>query len=144
MARVGDIKYAMRWDDLVLGKWKRDLEEIYVRWLCPRPGWVKLNTDGASKGNPGLAGCGEIIRGHRGEVLEMFAAKCEICSSTQAELWGVVRGLAVAWNAGYRQVQLNVDLLIVVQLVLDTAIPNSPYFHTIQKGRSLLKRNGWE
>lgn len=33
-----------------------------IRWNRPLPGWVKVNLDGASKGNPGSAVCGGLIR----------------------------------------------------------------------------------
>lgn len=32
-----------------------------IRWEKPTQGWLKLNTDGYSSGNPGLAGCGGVI-----------------------------------------------------------------------------------
>jgi len=32
--------------------------EILIRWQSPPTGWMSLNTDGASKGNPGKAGVG--------------------------------------------------------------------------------------
>lgn len=83
-------------EDFLLGKRKRNTEEIFVRWAFPREGWVMLNTDGASKGNLGKAGCGGVIRGHRGELFEVFAADCGICSNAEAELLGVLRGLAIA------------------------------------------------
>lgn len=144
MARVGEIKRAMVKEDLLLGKRKRGREMIFVRWLTPRMGWVKLNTDGASRGNPGNAGCGGLIRGPGGELHEVFAARCGSCSCTRAELLGVMRGLAVAWNAGHRRVQLSVDSMVVVQLRMDTTIPNSPFFHIIKKCRSMIRRHGWE
>lgn len=31
-------------------------------WYRPRNGWVKLNTDGASRGNPGRAAAGGVLR----------------------------------------------------------------------------------
>lgn len=33
-----------------------------IRWERPRGGWRKLNTDGSSLGNPGLAGGGGVIK----------------------------------------------------------------------------------
>lgn len=144
MARVGDIKTAWLREELVPGKRKRDREEVFIRRLCPREGWVKLNTDGATKGNPGQAGCGGIIRGHRGELFEMFAARCGVCSSVQAKLLGVLCGLAIAWNTGNKRVQLNVDSEVVVQLLTNTNVPNSPMFHTIRRCRSMVQRSKWE
>lgn len=33
-----------------------------IRWEKPPRGWIKLNTDGLSLGNPGLVGGGGIFR----------------------------------------------------------------------------------
>ena len=33
-----------------------------IHWDKPEEGWMKLNTDGLSLGNPGLAGGGGVIR----------------------------------------------------------------------------------
>lgn len=57
---------------------------------------MKLNTDGASKGNLGKAGCGGLIRGHRGELFEVFSTTYGSCSSTKAELLGVLHVLVLA------------------------------------------------
>ena len=35
------------------------LKCFWVKWSCPAEGFMKLNTDGASRGNPGLAGGGQ-------------------------------------------------------------------------------------
>lgn len=39
----------------------------HVLWRLPELGWWKVNSDGASKGNPGKAACGGLIRYERGE-----------------------------------------------------------------------------
>ena len=36
--------------------------KIKVRWLHPLSYWFKLNSDGSSRGNPGLAGSASLIR----------------------------------------------------------------------------------
>ena len=38
----------------------------HVKWNIPMEGWCKLNSDGASLGNPGRAGGGGLIQDHRG------------------------------------------------------------------------------
>ena len=35
---------------------------IPIKWCKPNPGWHKLNTNGASVGNPGKVGGGGLIR----------------------------------------------------------------------------------
>ena len=37
-----------------------------VSWCKPSVGWYKLNSDGASVGNPGKAGGGGLIRDYQG------------------------------------------------------------------------------
>ena len=37
-----------------------------IRWSKPVAGWLKLNTDGSSLGNPGLARGGGLIRNEEG------------------------------------------------------------------------------
>ena len=43
-----------------------------IRWEFPSPGWVKINTDGAARGYPGLATCGGIFRGVWENLLVLF------------------------------------------------------------------------
>ncbi|KAK4394252.1 hypothetical protein Sango_1896000 [Sesamum angolense] len=45
---------------------------ILVHWLFPSLGWLELNTDGAAKANPGIAGAGCIIRDHTGSLRPTF------------------------------------------------------------------------
>lgn len=40
-----------------------------VRWISPKKDWTKLNFDGASRGNPGKAGYGAVIRDENGSFL---------------------------------------------------------------------------
>lgn len=47
--------------------------------------WFKLNTDGASKGNPSVAGMRGIICNHLGEPLGGFLQDIGIQSNTYAE-----------------------------------------------------------
>lgn len=50
---------------------------------------MRLNTDGASKGNLGNAGACGLIRGHKVELFKMFASSCGTCSCNTAKLWDV-------------------------------------------------------
>ena len=47
----------------------------------PQVGWKKLNTDGASKGNPGLAGCGGVVRDKNGRWIAGFSRRIGVTSS---------------------------------------------------------------
>ncbi|CAN4118325.1 unnamed protein product [Withania somnifera] len=38
----------------------------HIRWACPRPGALKLNSNGCTKGNPGQSGGGGVGRDENG------------------------------------------------------------------------------
>ena len=54
--------------------------------------WVKLNTDGSSLGNPGLAGGGGVIRDIEGAWIMGFVRNIGITSRYIAELWALGDG----------------------------------------------------
>ncbi|XP_011082393.1 uncharacterized protein LOC105165175 [Sesamum indicum] len=64
-----------------------------VKWEKPQMGWFILNTDGASKGNPGISGAGGILGDHHGQVLFVFQEPLGIISNALAELKAIHRGL---------------------------------------------------
>lgn len=41
-------------------------------WQPPRKGFLKLNIDGASKGNPGTTGHGGVLRDEKGNISFIF------------------------------------------------------------------------
>lgn len=92
-------------------------QNIDVRWACPPSGWVKLNTDGSSKGNPGDGGCGGLIRDEAGQWVASFCCHIGICSAFTAELWGILRGLCLAWAKGFRRVLIESNSNTIVHIL---------------------------
>lgn len=72
--------------------------ELMIGWKPPRVGWMKLNTDGASQGNLGLASAGGMLRDGDGEWCGGFALDIGRYSAPLAELWEVYYGLVIAWR----------------------------------------------
>ncbi|KAE8705547.1 hypothetical protein F3Y22_tig00110422pilonHSYRG00048 [Hibiscus syriacus] len=70
-----------------------------VQWLSPSAGWVKLNTDGASQGNSGVA------------------AHLGACLSVAVELFALHLGLLIAWKYDYNDVECEVDAQVVLRLI---------------------------
>ncbi|KAG7592734.1 Ribonuclease H domain [Arabidopsis thaliana x Arabidopsis arenosa] len=83
--------------------------ERLIGWSAPQMGWFKLNTDGASRGNPGLAAAGGVLRNEEGEWCGGFALNIGRCSAPLAELWGVYYGLYIAWEKRVTRLELEVD-----------------------------------
>ncbi|CAN1347081.1 Putative ribonuclease H protein At1g65750, partial [Linum perenne] len=65
----------------------------------------------------GQAAAGGLIRDYQGRCLAAFTINLGKCSITRAELRGVVSGLQLAWERGYRKIQLQLDSQCVVQLL---------------------------
>ena len=56
-----------------------------VKWLKPPANSIKLNSDGASKGNPGPAGGGCILRDHTGNMVYALSNFYGLCSTIPME-----------------------------------------------------------
>ena len=56
------------------------------RWQRPTQGFIKLNFDGASKGNPGQAGIGGVFRNSQGDVCRVYALYLGYAMNNEAEL----------------------------------------------------------
>ncbi|PKI40487.1 hypothetical protein CRG98_039123 [Punica granatum] len=76
-------------------------------------GWIKVNTNGAAKGKPGMAGAGGLIRDDFGRWLGGFSQNIGITTSIAAELWAVKMGLELAWDLGVTKLILEVDFEVV-------------------------------
>ena len=65
---------------------------------------------GPLKDNLGRATCGGVLKNHLGNWIISFTKNLGICSTYVAELWGIVKGLQLAWQKGFRNMILEVDL----------------------------------
>ncbi|CAN1788863.1 Putative ribonuclease H protein At1g65750 [Linum perenne] len=65
------------------------------------------------------------------------------CSITRAELRGAVSGLQLAWEQGYRKIQLQLDSQCAVQLLQREGLEDHAHAATIMTATELLRRN-WE
>ena len=54
---------------------------VLISWNPPTHNWIKLNTDGCSKGNPGIAGGGGVIRDSLGRWLGGFLVHIGTCDA---------------------------------------------------------------
>ena len=62
-------------------------------WNPPPNGFLKLNFDEASKGNPGKAGYDFILRNNEGKMLGYGYGFLGIESNNAAEIEGLIQGL---------------------------------------------------
>lgn len=119
-------------------------QDAFVRWHTPGEGWIKLNVDGASKGNPGLSGGGGIFRDHYGNWLKALACNFGWCTCVKAEILALLKGLRTAWAIGYRKVEVNMYSQITVRKTQQPCQPNQPLYFIKKECRELLARSAWE
>jgi ribonuclease HI len=101
---------------------------------------VKINVDGCSKGNPGVAGAGGIIRDAMGRWIVGFALNIGICTSVSAELWAITNGLKSAWSKGFQKIILESDSSLAVDLITKNKIIIDKNYNLIMQARELLAK----
>lgn len=57
---------------------------------------IKINTDGAAKGNPELASAGCVQQEAQGRWILIAVRNLGITTSVNAELWAIYQGLSLA------------------------------------------------
>jgi broad specificity phosphatase PhoE/ribonuclease HI len=76
---------------------------------------VVVEADGGSRGNPGPAGYGAVVRdAETGEVLREVAAGIGVASNNVAEYRGLIAALQAALDVGADEVEARMDSLLVV------------------------------
>jgi len=74
----------------------------------------KLNFDGCSKGNPGLAGAGAVIYNYNTELWSNYLFIGEKFTNNHAEYSGLILGLERAVVLGIKNLKVEGDSLLVI------------------------------
>lgn len=86
--------------------------------LAPPPlGFFKLNTDGSSLTNPGVAGAGGLTRNHLGEWISGFYRNLGMATNTIAELWALRDGLLLVKSLNIDNLQVELDAKAIAELI---------------------------
>ncbi|KAL4319026.1 hypothetical protein GQ457_18G004090 [Hibiscus cannabinus] len=86
-------------------------------WQPPSFGWYKLNTDDSCLTDSGVTSYGGVLRSADGDWFCGFNRFVGCCSIIEAELWGVLEGLSLAWSRDLKNIFLEVDSLDVFHIV---------------------------
>lgn len=89
------IDFPKEWDGIVtlLQSYKPRIHFLAVRWELPEQGWIKCNTDGASRGNPGESSYAFCIRNTKGDLVEAKAQCIRITTNMEAKTMAMVKAL---------------------------------------------------
>ncbi|XP_062021310.1 uncharacterized protein LOC133737845 [Rosa rugosa] len=109
-------------------------------WHFPPKDWLKLNVDGSLHKNTGIICAGGALRNDRGEWMNGFSAKLGIGQVIEAELWGLLKGMEMAWQNGCRRLKIEMDSLVAVKLVLSPIAHLHPLYSIVANCQELLSR----
>ncbi|KAJ4717451.1 Ribonuclease H [Melia azedarach] len=90
-----------------------------VLWLLPIYPFIKVNTDGLSKGNPGEAACGGVFRDHSGKFLGAYAVSLGHNTSFYAEIMAIIYAINQAAQRGWKFIWLESDSQAALSCLLD-------------------------
>jgi len=116
-------------------------ETVYIGWKMPVDGWVKLNCDGACKGNGELVGCGGLFRQPDGKLIKGFSCKIGACDTLHAKMWGLYLGLDMAWREGLSHLIVESDSKVLVDMVSNNCKINGVIPSLIRRIQELLRRD---
>ena len=121
----------------------KQMTERLIKWQAPPTDWISLHTNGAAKGNPGVARASGVFREHRGEWLGGYAEGLGICSLVKAELKAVLRGLRIAKDRRIQKLWIRLDSSVVVDILQNSTFPPENY-SLVRQCTDLLSSTGWQ
>eukprot|EP00253_Pinus_taeda_P019962 PITA_19962 len=86
-------------------------------WQCPPDGGLKLNFDGASRGNPGSAGIGGVFRNQKGEILHIYYRALGESTNNEMEFVALEHGLRIAKSRNFHNLIAEGDSSLVITTV---------------------------
>ncbi len=76
-----------------------------------------IYADGASRGNPGPAAIGAIIKDERGRLITSISQRIGRATNNQAEYRAIIAALEEAARLGAKQVEIKTDSELVVKQI---------------------------
>lgn len=86
-------------------------------WNFPPSVWVKINFDGAAKGNPGQVGCGGVIRDENGRCIVAVELPMGTQTNHLSEAMGTFQTLQIANQLRCRKVWIEEDSNNIIQFL---------------------------
>lgn len=92
-----------------------------MHWLPSERGWIKLNTNGVTSSNSSNTSIGGVFRDSECGYWMMIGKD----TIFRIEARSVLEGLRVAWEKGFRQLDLECDNALMVESFLAGGVANS-------------------
>ncbi|XP_059065832.1 uncharacterized protein LOC131857372 [Cryptomeria japonica] len=99
-------------------------KRVACKWHPPGKGWLKLNFDGASRGNPRVVGIGCSIHNWEGKEIFLRAHPIGIKTNNWVELVTLLEGLNLCKKMGVKNLDIEGDSTITINALRKGSIPN--------------------
>ncbi|EOY02808.1 Uncharacterized protein TCM_017202 [Theobroma cacao] len=115
---------------------------IIKSWVPSPADWIAVISDRAYKSGKGVASTGGVLRHPDGSWIVGYVCKSRTSTANWVALWGVFQGLKLAWDHGYKRIQVQVDNKTVVKAFNTRA--THPYSNSdmIKQSKPCLVDNG--
>ncbi|CAI0471250.1 unnamed protein product [Linum tenue] len=120
-----------------------ELRTRQIAWKPPLADWIQIQSDGSVHHDSGKAAAGGLFRDHLGRCHRAFVCNLGSCSITSAELKGAMEGLKIAWDEGYRKIELNLDSETAISIINNHLDDEHRHGQAAVQFRNLLDRD-WE
>ncbi|CAN1241090.1 Putative ribonuclease H protein At1g65750, partial [Linum perenne] len=115
--------------------------ERAIAWDLGPEGWVTLNSDRSVDLTRRKAAASGLLRDEAGRCLFAFTMNLGSCSITRAESRGALEGLHRCWEAGFRNIILQLDSMAALSLLLCEAEVEHQHAMEILTFNELRSRN---
>ncbi|CAN1181654.1 Putative ribonuclease H protein At1g65750, partial [Linum perenne] len=115
--------------------------QVEIAWRPGLGGAVTLNSDGSVDRARGKATAGGLIRNAEGRCVLAYTMNLGTCSITRAEMRGAIEGMHRAWEAGFRNVVLQLDSRSVISLFMNGDEERHQHGLEVARFRELRDRN---
>ncbi|GLJ18308.1 hypothetical protein SUGI_0323980 [Cryptomeria japonica] len=89
-----------------------------IKWMAPSQDWVKLNFDGASKGNLREVGFGAIIRSNYSKIIHGVYSGMDKATNNEAKIRPLEAGLNLCIQNGISKVLIEGDSQIIINDII--------------------------
>ncbi|CAI0418875.1 unnamed protein product, partial [Linum tenue] len=93
---------------------------------------------GAAQGNQGLISAGGALRDVNGDWIAGFCSKIGTGTAIEAELWGIYKGIDLAWNKEVKFLIIETDSQLALDLLNKRTDPTHPLATLLRAIRRLI------
>lgn len=109
-----------------------------IVWRFLEYDWIKVNFDGAAKGNPGKAGGGGVIRNAQGFFIASFASPFGIQNNHVVEALAMLKSLQLAQEFKFKKIWLKGDSSNIIQALKGTSFVSWNITNLIKNAKDIL------